>query len=117
MLRNAIIRWFINAIALGIAALIITGIVFNRLEDLLIASAIFGILNISIRPLLLLITLPVTIMTLGLFTFVINAAMLGLTAYLLQGFVITGFWPALGGAIIISLVSVLLNSMLKEERR
>jgi putative membrane protein len=114
MMRNAVIRWFINAVALGIAAMLINGIVFNRLEDLLIASALFGLLNISIRPLLLIITLPINLLTLGLFTFVINAAMLGLTAWLLAGFVVFGFWPALGGALIISLVSLILNSIFQE---
>lgn len=115
MLRHVIIRWFINAVALAVASLIFRGIFFNELEDLLIASAVFGLLNAFIRPIFLVLTLPINILTLGIFTFVINAGMLALTAYLLAGFVVTGFWSAFGGAIVISLVSVIMNTLLKEE--
>lgn len=116
MLQSALLRWFINAVAMAVTCLIIPGIIFNRFTDLLIASALFGILNISIKPVLIILTLPINILTLGLFTFVINAAILGLTAKLLPGFIIYGFWPALGGAIIISLVSIILNTLFKEKR-
>ncbi len=115
MLKNAVIRWFINSLSLGAASLIFSGILFNKLGDLLIASAIFGLLNISIKPVLIVFTLPLNILTLGLFTFVINAIILGLTSALLSGFVITGFWPALGGAIVVSIVSIVLNSLLKDK--
>jgi putative membrane protein len=98
-----------------VSSLLIPGIIFNRFRDLLIASALFGILNVSIRPVLLVLTLPINILTLGLFTFVFNAAILGITASLLPGFVIYGFWPALGGAIVISVVSVVLNLLLKDK--
>jgi len=116
MLHSAIMRWFINAVALAVASLIIPGIIFNRLRDLLIASALFGVLNIFIKPVLIVLTLPINLLTLGLFTFVINAAVLGLTAALLPGFVITGFWSALGSAIVVSAVSVVLNLLLREEK-
>jgi len=115
MLQSALIRWFINALAMAVSSLLIPGIIFNRFRDLLFASALFGILNVSIRPVLLVFTLPINILTLGLFTFVINAAILGITASLLPGFVIYGFWPALGGAIVISVVSVVLNLLLKDK--
>lgn len=114
MLRNLIIRWFINAVALGIAGFIISGIRFAELNDLLLAAALFGILNTFIKPILIIFTLPINILTLGLFTFIINAFMLGLTAALMHGFIVTGFWSALGGAIIVSIVSVLLNVILTE---
>jgi putative membrane protein len=116
MLKSALLRWFINAVAMALTSLIIPGIIFNRFRDLLFASALFGILNISIKPIIFFLTLPLNILTLGLFTFIINAAILGLTATLLPGFVIYGFWPALGGAIIISLVSIVLNTLLKDQR-
>lgn len=114
MLRNLIIRWFINAVALGIASLIFTGIRFIKLGDLLLAAALFGILNTFIKPILIIFTLPINILSLGLFTFIINAFMLGLTAALMHGFIITSFWSALGGAIIVSFVSIVLNLMLGE---
>ena len=116
MIRSAVIRWFINAIALGFASLLFDGIIFIQLSDLLIASALFGLLNIFIKPILIVFTLPINLLTLGLFTLVINAFMLGLTSALLSGFIITGFWPALGGAIVVSLVSLFLNTMLKEKK-
>ena len=116
MLRNIVIRWVINSLSLGAASLIFSGILFNDLADLLIASIIFGLLNISIKPILIVFTLPLNILTLGLFTFVINAIILGLTSSLLEGFIINGFWPALGGAIVVSIVSVILNSVLKEKQ-
>lgn len=115
MLRNAVIRWLINAIALGVASLIFDGIFFNKLGDLIIASALFGLLNTFIKPILIIFTLPINLLTLGLFTFIINAFLLGLTSALLSGFVVTGFWPALGGAIVVSLVSIFLNMMLKKD--
>ncbi|MCK5032580.1 MAG: phage holin family protein [Calditrichia bacterium] len=115
MFRNAVIRLFINSLSLGAASLIFSGIFFNDFGDLLIASIIFGLLNISIKPILIIFTLPLNILTLGLFTFVINAIILGITSSLLSGFVITGFWSALGGAIVVSVVSIILNSLLIEK--
>lgn len=115
MLSNIVLRWVINSLSLGTASLIFSGIFFNDLSDLLIASIIFGLLNISIKPVLIVFTLPLNILTLGLFTFVINAIILGLTSSLLDGFVLTGFWPALGGAVIVSIVSVFLNALLIEK--
>jgi putative membrane protein len=100
---------------LAVASFIISGISYFLLEDLIIAAAVFGILNTFIKPVLIVLTLPINLLTLGLFTFVINAIMLGLTGSFLDGFVVDGFWPALGGAIIISIVSVVLNSLLHEE--
>ena len=117
MLRNAVIRWLVNAVALATAELIVAGIKFARFSDLLIAAAIFGILNVIIKPILVVLTLPINILSLGLFTFIINACMLGLTASFLSGFYIQGFWSALGAAIIISLVSVILNHFLREDKR
>ena len=115
MLRNLIIRLFVNTIALGVASFIVPGISYHLFEDLVIAAALFGILNTFIKPILIILTLPINILTLGLFTFIINSIMLGLTGSFLEGFFVSGFWPALGGAIIISIVSVVLNSLIKEE--
>lgn len=114
MLRNLVIRWFINSAALGVASIIFSGIRFISLSDLLIAAALFGVLNTFIKPLLIIFTLPINILSLGLFTFIINAFMLGLTAVLMQGFIIAGFWSALGGAIVVSIVSIALNHFLAE---
>ena len=115
MLRNVVLRLVVNSLSLGAASFIFSGILFNQLSDLLIASVIFGLLNISIKPILIVFTLPLNILTLGMFTFVINAIILGLTSSLLEGFVIMGFWSALGGAIVVSLISIVLNSLLIEK--
>ena len=117
MIRNIIIRLFVNTISLGVASFLISGISYYLFEDLIIAAALFGILNTFIKPILIILTLPINLLTLGLFTFIINAIMLGLTGSFLDGFSVEGFWPALGGAIIISLVSVVLNSLLGEDNK
>ncbi len=116
MIRNIIIRLFVNTVALAVAGYFISGISYYRFEDLVIAAALFGVLNTFIKPILIILTLPINLLSLGLFTFIINAAMLGLTGAFLEGFSVSGFWPALAGAIIISLVSIVLNSMLSEEK-
>lgn len=117
MLRQMIIRWVVNSLAIGAASYLIPGISYYRAGDLIIAAALFGILNTFVKPLFILLTLPINILTLGLFTFVINSIMLGLTSSFLTGFNVDGFWSALAGAIVISLVSIMLNGILKDEPR
>ena len=117
MLRQMIIRWVMNAMAIAAAAYIISGITYDSIGDLIIAAALFGLLNTFLKPLLILLTLPINILSLGLFTFVINAIMLGLTSAFLAGFYVTGFWAALAGAIVISIVSVVLSKVLEDDRR
>ena len=99
------IRWLITAIGLWIAAAIVPGIEIQNTETLLLAAILLGIVNAVIRPILFILTLPITVMTLGFFLLMINAAMLGLVAALLDGFMIQGFFSALLGSLIISLVS------------
>ena len=98
-------RTFITAFALWAATQVVPGIVVGGLPSLLLAALVFGLVNAVVRPVLLLLSLPLTILTLGLFLLVVNAAMLGLTALLLPGFQVDGFWPALVGSIVVSLVS------------
>jgi len=117
MLRNIVIRWFVNALAIAVASHLLPGIFYFQLVDLLLAAAILGLLNAIIKPILIILTLPINIISLGLFTLVINAFLLALTGSFLSGFVVEGFWPALIGAFIISIVSMILNSILKEEDR
>lgn len=116
-----IIRLIINAIALGVAAMIVPGIQFagggetTAIINALIVALIFGLVNAIIKPILALLTCPFYIITLGLFTFVVNALMLMLTSWLVgPRFVVDGFWSAFLGSIIISLVSTVLSTMLKE---
>jgi putative membrane protein len=82
----------------------------------LIAGLVLGIVNAVIRPVILLLTLPFTLLTLGLFIFVVNALCLALTAFVVPGFSVRSFWSALAGALIVSLVSWILNAGVKDRR-
>jgi putative membrane protein len=100
-----VLRLLIVALGLWIAAELVPGIVIRGAWTLLGAALVLGIVNAIVRPLLILFTLPITIVSLGLFLLVINAAMFGLVAWLFDDFTITGFWSALFGSIIVSLTS------------
>jgi putative membrane protein len=117
-----IIRLGINAVALGIAAVIVPGISFaggdtTSVLNVVIVALIFGLVNAVIKPVLALVTCPFYILTLGLFTFVVNALMLMLTSWLVgPRFLVDGFWPAFWGSIIISIVSTVLTAAFREEK-
>ncbi len=108
-MRGFVIRWLVSAIALAITAWIIKGIEIHGIFSLLIATLVLGILNAIIRPILIILTLPINILSLGIFTFVINAIMLKITASVVEGFEIHGFWAAFIGAIFMSIISTLLT--------
>lgn len=101
-----LIRWILNTAALYAVALFVPGIDFTgSFPMLFVASLVLGLLNAIVRPILFVLTLPITIVTLGLFILVLNAAMLGLTAWMVEGLTIHGFLPAVVGALILSIVS------------
>jgi putative membrane protein len=104
-----LLRWSMNLLALMIAASLIPGIRIQSIEMAILAAGILGVVNAIIRPVVLVLTLPINLLTLGLFTLVINAAMLRLVSLLVPGFILEGFGAAFFGALIISLVSWLLN--------
>jgi putative membrane protein len=104
-------RLLLNGLAIVIAAYLIPGLQVAGLGSALIAGAILGFVNALVRPVLLILTLPLTLITLGLFIFVINAICLALTAALVPGFSISGFWAALFGALLVSIVSWILNGV------
>ncbi len=117
-----LLRLIINAAALAVAAHILPGIRSGgesfSIINILIVAFIFGLVNAFIKPILALVTCPFYILTLGLFTFVVNALMLLLTAWLAgPRFQVDGFWWALLGSIIISIVSAVLSAILKGEKR
>ena len=111
-----IVRVVLNAFALYVADYLLDGIALAGLGSALIAGLVLGVVNAIVRPVLLLLTLPFTLLTLGLFIFVVNAICLALTAALVPGFSVSGFWPALGGALIVSLVSWVLSAALPDNR-
>ena len=109
------VRLIVNGIAVLIATYLIPGLQVDDAASGFIAGIVLGIVNAIVRPLLILMTLPFTLLTLGLFIFVVNAICLGLVAWLVPGFRISGFWAAFFGALIITLVSWLLNGILFEK--
>ena len=104
-----LLRWSINLLALVIAAALIKGISIQSIEMGILAAGILGIVNAVIRPVVLILTLPINLLTLGLFTLVINAAMLKLVSAVVPGLVIESFGAAIWGSLIISITSWLLN--------
>jgi putative membrane protein len=103
----------INVLALVVVDAIFDGVKLTGAETLIAAAVLLAVVNTYVRPVLLVLTLPVTILTLGLFTLVINALMLRLVAWLLPAFHIAGFWTAFGAALMISILSAFLNWFLK----
>lgn len=112
-----LVRLIVNAAAVFLAANLVPGIAVTGFGVALLAGLLLGFVNAIIKPILFVLTLPFTILTLGLFIFVVNAICLALVAWLVPGFTISGFWPALFGAIVISLVSWLLNAIVSDDDR
>lgn len=106
-----IIRWILLALTLLFTAWLLPGIHLAGFWPALWAALVIGIINVFIRPILMIITIPINILTLGLFTFILNALLLLLVARIVPGFVIDGFLSALLGSIIISIVSVFINRL------
>ncbi len=107
-----IIRWLIITAAIILAASFVPGIRVDTLGTAIFAAGLLGLINVVLRPLLIILTLPLNILTLGLFTFVINAFLLRLVAYFVSGMEVAGFLPALLGSLVISVVSWLANTFL-----
>ena len=114
--RAAVIRVAITATAVFLAVLIVPGLEVASLPAGLAAGLVLTILNLLVRPILFVLTLPLIVLSLGLFLIVVNALLLELTAYLVKGFSVTGFWPAVGGAVVISLVTTILNAWTSDHR-
>ena len=113
-MRGLVIRWILTAVALWLTSLIVKGIQVESVWALFVAAVVLGIFNALLRPLVLLLTLPINLVTLGLFTFVINGAMLKLTSEVVRGFSVTGFWSAVFGAFLLSIISFALNLFISD---
>jgi putative membrane protein len=107
-----LLRVAIVALGLWLATQILPGLYFASAGALLGAALLLGIVNAIVRPIAVVLTLPLTLLTLGLFLLVVNAAMLGLVALLLSGFQISGFWTALGGSLIVSVTGWLASGLI-----
>jgi putative membrane protein len=110
--RRIITRVLVTGVAVFLAVAIVPGIETDSVSAGLAAVLVLTILNLVLRPVLFVLTLPLIVFTLGLFLVVLNALLLELTAYLVKGFAVGGFWSAVGGALVISLVTTILNSWL-----
>jgi putative membrane protein len=113
-MRGIAFRWLTLTGAILLASYMLDGIHVSGFMSALWAAAILGILNAFFRPIALILTLPINILSFGLFTFVINAVMLKMASGVIDGFEVQGFWSALFGALIISLVSWGLNTFINE---
>ncbi|HKL49261.1 MAG TPA: phage holin family protein [Desulfuromonadales bacterium] len=116
-MRGILLRWLFLTIAILAAAYLLGGIEVSGFFSALLAAALLGFLNAVFRPILLILTLPINVLTLGLFTFVINALLLMMASGVIGGFYVHGFWSALLGSLIISVVSSLLSSFISDRGR
>jgi putative membrane protein len=108
-MRGVLLRWLVLTVAVLTAARLLDGIHVDGIFPALLAAALLGILNAVLRPVLIFLTLPLNILTLGLFTFIINALLLLIVSAVIPGFDVVGFWTAVLGALIIGAASWLLN--------
>ncbi|MDD2541352.1 MAG: phage holin family protein [Desulfuromonadaceae bacterium] len=110
-MTKLVLRWALNSCALFLVMRLIPGIQIDRFQDLLLATLVIGLLNVFLRPIIILLTLPVTLLTLGLFTLVINGLIFYLAANLVPGFHLAGFGAAFIAAVLFSLFSFILNML------
>ena len=115
-MKNFLIRLFVNALALTAAAWLIDGIEMSGgFWDVLLVALVFGVVNAFLKPILLVFTFPLLVLTLGLFALIVNALMLLLTARILDDFAVSGFGAAVLGSIVISLVTMFLGGALRDK--
>ena len=107
-----IARWILNAAALLLVAYLYSGVQVSSFFAAAVAALVLGLVNAVVRPILVILTLPVTILTLGLFIFVINALLFWLVAEVVQGFTVTGFWAAMLGSILYSVITLITSWLL-----
>ena len=116
-LLRFVMFWGLNVLLLWVASSLFSNSVrFDSVHTLLLSGLLFGIAHVVLKPILILLTLPVTVLTLGLFLIVINALILLLVAWLVPGFYVAGFWPAVGVSLFISLFSFLLSLVFQRNR-
>lgn len=106
-----LLTWLATAVSLIITAFIVPGITVISLTSAIVGAAMLGLVNAIVKPILIIFTLPLTILTLGLFLLVVNAIALSLVGYLTPGLAVTGFFPALFGSIVLTFISSLINQL------
>ena len=106
--------WILNAVALLVVAYVLPGVVVASFGSAMLAALVLGLINMLVKPVLILLTLPITVVTLGLFLLVLNALMFWMAGSMLKGFQVNGFWWAVGGAILYSLISGFLSNLINQ---
>ena len=114
-MKKFLLRAAVAAFGLWLASQVVTGIAVDGAGTLVGAALVLGLINATVRPVLVVLTLPITILTLGLFLFVVNAATFGLVAYFLRDFHVAGFVPALLGSLLVSFISWLGSSFIPKD--
>jgi putative membrane protein len=114
---RVLLVWILNAVALYLVTLIVPGVSVRDYLTAFVAAIVLSFINTIVKPVLILLTLPVTVLTLGLFLFVINALLFWLVGSVLPGFEVAGFWSALGGAIVYSILAWLFSLLLPANQR
>lgn len=118
MLKRFLLSWLVNFAGLWVAAQLFSGISYNdQARVLVIASLIFGLVNALIRPLVIILSLPAIVFTLGLFTLVVNALMLYLTSALYHNFKINSIWSAMGAVVVVWLVNYLMTYLIEDRKK
>ncbi|MBP0030706.1 phage holin family protein [Roseofilum sp. Guam] len=112
---NFFLTWALAAIALAITAYIVPGLAIASWQAAAVGAIVMGLVNAIVKPILTILTLPLTILSLGLFLLVVNAISLSLVGYFTPGFTVAGFWPAVFGSIVLSLVSWLIDQFTGKE--
>lgn len=112
-----VVQALVTMAGLWLADYLITGVSFQSTGSLVAAAIILGIVNAFVRPILVVVTFPITVITLGLFLLVVNAAMIGLTSMFLGGFVVDGLWPGIGAAIVTGIVSWIAGAFIQDEAK
>lgn len=111
-----LLKWLIMAVSIVIAAYFIPGVRVGSFLSAVWVALFLGVVNVLVRPVLIFITLPINVLTLGLFTFVINAALILLASSVIKGFEVSGFWWAVLYSIVLSIVNYLLNLIIQPDR-
>ena len=114
-MKGLILRWLISTASIIFASYLVNGIRISGFFSALLAAVALGILNAVLRPILIILTLPLTILTMGLFIFFINALMLVMASGIIPGFDVQGFWPAMFGSLIISIINWILSMFINEQ--
>lgn len=111
-MMNMLVVWFLSALSLYLTAMVVPGFKMASFGAAMIAAIVVGVLNMFLKPILFILTLPINILTLGLFSFVLTGIVLKMSASMLKGFEISGWWPAIWGAVVLAIVQILIHTII-----